>query len=329
MKRDFDIAYNADFVRVLGYRKGNVKEKGTQVQVKSTLGTTKWVSETLLPQQLVNHAKRKADGFREPDSEEEEMGEWDVSKVLKVFRFRHAENVKFSMYLVRWRDDSMPDEWIPKAQLDFTPKIGVPEWKPGDAGPAPPHACRQFEEGQQDVEVFKAYFLPDFQKQLRVGWMNRKSLRPVILRGCGTFCPPAAFEMLFGSKEGAPSVKRTSRLTHITYRRAQDVPSIIVGESDEDTVIQDPTFGFVESAWWCKEVITDMKVSHNDSWCNVRRLYVILSPVVFHYSPRHHRLAVSFDYSVADRSEAATIWTTRSGKQVPFTFWGQPEEKVQ
>jgi hypothetical protein len=78
-------------------------------------------------------------------------------------------------------------------------------------------------------------------------------------------------------------------------------------------------WGEVTNAWWRRERETGVAVPDLDNpgetvpeW----ELFVINSPVVFHYDSKEFRLAVTFRFSYALRNASSPGWNTHRGPRV-------------
>lgn len=185
----------------------------------------------------------------------------------------------------------------------------------GNPSPPPPMSVFEMED---EWRVFIKYFLPSFQSQIRDAWKKRRTLSGTIQNSISTFCPPIAYRRLF---EGIGVLKITHQtgMHHLYFATASDIPPKIVGARHSGVVRDDGSgWGPVMQAWWRYEYCdyndqlprlreAPPSPGNSPSFLDeeedslvlfpVRKIYVILSPVIFHYHPDHHRIGVSFRYS--------------------------------
>jgi hypothetical protein len=231
------------------------------------------------------------------------------------------------MYLLRWAAyPTEADSWVPAKDLNFSPSASVPVFAevPAEAGVAPPARTRRMPKKYADRSaewtVFRDFFLPDIQHQLRFGWRTARSLTGRVRSAIGSFCPPTAYELLLSN---SGKVSRRGPVAHHTFATAADVPALLAPfDAESDGPELDPVWGQVEQSWWRNEstwaaakAAADQPASPHDT----RRLFMITGPVVFHYHRDKLRLTVSFTYSYATRSTASPFWNTQIGPRVPFT----------
>jgi hypothetical protein len=214
------------------------------------------------------------------------------------------------MYLVRWGDyPESPDSWVPAKHMNFTPDKCLPRIGESRAlGVVSPSKRKD-----SDWIVFQKYFLPDIQREMRYGWRTTRSRTGRVRSGIGSFCPPAAYEMLFCNKG---IIREAGAIKHHTFASPQDVPLLLTPKQCGDGSQAHAVWGSVLQSWWRSETdtpgvqLTDPVTGEK---CTQRQLFEIRSPVVVHYHSEKHRMTFSFTFAFATRSEFQPVWNTMIG----------------
>lgn len=216
-------------------------------------------------------------------------------------------------------------EELPRAKLRLLVdrwKAGIVKWdeikrarfqRPAKLRKAVTRRYKGMSKKEAELYVFSKYFLPSFKQQLCNGWQVRSTLTGKVRHGCATFFPPVAYEALLRDHG---QYHETAVLCHHTFLHPRDVPEAFVAVKQQEE--QHPFWGAVTQSWWRKERDSGLSFLHPGSGELVaqRELFIVCSPVVFHYHPKRHRMSVSFSYSRAVRDCINLAWVTQVGANV-------------
>jgi hypothetical protein len=307
----YEAKYFAEIRRITEYRKAPFsKENEFKVEyVGFPPGHGRWVKASSLDFEV---------DITEIHKSTQRVKKVEQADVAKVLGKRSYGCTDETMFLVRWSDyPRRRDGWVKQSDMNFKPPSGIPSaWEETkDSEPK----RRKSNVRKDEWAVFRDFFLSDIRYALRYGWRSSRTTTGRVRAGIKSFCPPAAYERLLGS-QGV--IRVSGDIRHHTFAHARDVPHILIGDSQDDRVIQTDAWGPITLTWWRLERPSGIMLQDpnqpGESVVEQWELLAFLSPVVFHYYHKKNRMTVSFTYSYGIRSELDPCWSTLRGPKIPL-----------